>query len=240
MASEGGCPICSAELIYSPITERQVCALCREGCDSNARCLAGHCVCDACHTLAPSGWIIQACQASTSTDPMAIAQSLMSHASVKMHGPEHHQLVAAALITAATNARGEREALASRLAEVSLRSKRLPGGFCGSHGACGAGIAAGVFVSVLTGATPMATRLWAMSNEMTARALLAIAAQGGPRCCKRCSALAITAATEFARAELGIALQQGTRFECGFSERNRQCQLAACPHHQSQPSRAGR
>ena len=61
-----------------------------------------------------------------------------------MHGPEHHVMVGAALLTAYKNAGGNIE-LKDALIEMMHRGKAVPGGACGFWGACGAGISAGMF-----------------------------------------------------------------------------------------------
>ena len=79
------------------------------------------------------------------------------------------------------------------------RGKAVPGGTCGFWGACGAGISAGMFVSILSGATPLTEESWGLSNQMTSKALEAISRTDGPRCCKRDSYLAILAAVDFVK-----------------------------------------
>ena len=109
-----------------------------------------------------------------------------------MHGPEHHVMVGAALLTAYKNAGGQLD-LEKALGEMYSRGKEVPGGACGFWGACGAGISAGQFLSIATASTPLSVEPWSLSNQMTARALDQIGKAGGPRCCKRDSFLAILA-----------------------------------------------
>ena len=78
-----------------------------------------------------------------------------------------------------------------RLIPQSLnRGKAVPGGVCGFWGACGAGISAGMFISIISGATPLKNEPWGLANKMTSKALDAIGSIGGPRCCKRDSYMA--------------------------------------------------
>ena len=76
-----------------------------------------------------------------------------------MHGPEHHVMVGAALLTAYKNAGGDLD-LPKALQEMYSRGKAVPGGACGFWGACGAGISAGQFVSIATSSTPLAVEPW--------------------------------------------------------------------------------
>ena len=63
-------------------------------------------------------------------------------------------LVGMALLTAFKNSGGEID-LQKSLIEMNSRGRSVPGGACGFWGACGAGISAGMFVSIITGATPL-------------------------------------------------------------------------------------
>ena len=63
---------------------------------------------------------------------------------------------------------------------------------------------------------------------MTAHALEAIGQVGGPRCCKRDSWLAILAAIDFTREQLGGAMQRSVP-TCDFCAQNNQCIGQRCP-----------
>jgi hypothetical protein len=224
-----GCLICGAQLAYAATSTVQRCELCDDAVESTARCEHGHFVCDRCHALPAFDLIERVCGHTDAVDPIDLAMRLMERSAIAMHGPEHHYLVPAVLISCASRVLGEADQIPRRLAEARKRAQRVPGGFCGLSGACGAGIGTGIFVSVMTGATPLSQREWSLSNELTSRALASIAARGGPRCCKRCSILAIQAATEFAEEQLGVSLPRRGGWSCGFHERNRQCREGDCP-----------
>jgi hypothetical protein len=223
-----GCLTCGAELVYLAAAERMTCALCGAPVESAARCAAGHFVCDTCHSGSAKDVIERACLTAEGEDPLAIARSLMRHPKLKLHGPEHHFLVPAALLAAHTNVRGTRADLPRLLAEARRRSDPVAGGFCGLQGACGAGIGAGIYVSLATGATPLAKEPWALANGATARALEILARVGGPRCCKRTSGLAILVGVRVARERLGVKLA-GSAQPCEFADRNAECIELRCP-----------
>jgi hypothetical protein len=109
----------------------------------------------------------------------------MKNPQIKMHGPEHHFLVPAVLFTAYQNQTGEKDGRRSKLEIIRNRAELVKGGFCGTHGTCGAAIGAGIFCSVITDTTPLSTDTWRLSNKITAHCLISIAEHGGPRCCKR-------------------------------------------------------
>ena len=138
-------------------------------------------------------------------------------------------MAGAALLTAYRNSGGKLE-LEGALREMLRRGKQVPGGACGFWGACGAGVSTGIFVSIATGATPLAGESWRLSNRMTASALERIAMYGGPRCCKRDSYLALTAAVAFSAQELGVPMAQ-EKPVCTRFALNRQCLGPSCPFH---------
>ena len=226
------CLICKAPLEYLTQDEDMECAICRRHERSRTRCVAGHYVCSDCHTRGLDS-ILGLCLAETSRDPIAILEKLMAMPFCHMHGPEHHVMVGAALLTAYKHAGGALE-LPQALREIYSRGKAVPGGACGFWGACGAGVSAGQFVSIATGATPLAVEAWGLSNRMTAKALERIGTVGGPRCCKRDSYLAILAAVDFAAEQLGVRMEK-TLPVCSRSKQNNQCIGRRCPFYGGKP-----
>jgi hypothetical protein len=206
------------------------CALCGGGQTSAARCAAGHFVCDACHAAPAKDVIERACAASDERDPVALAERLMAHPALKLHGPEHHFLVPAVLLVAYWNARGEPARRAEAVREARRRSEPVAGGFCGLQGACGAGIGTGIFVALATGSTPLAGPARGLANRMTARALDVVSRTEGARCCKRDTFLSILAAARFARELLGVELPVGLP-SCSWSDVNRECLGEGCLFH---------
>lgn len=220
------CLICGAPLCYLEADEELECAVCHRRERSRTRCVRGHYVCDGCHSAGLDA-VADLCLAQRSRDPAEILDRLMDLPFCHMHGPEHHVLVGAALLTACRNAGAELE-LPAALAEMLDRGRKVPGGACGFWGACGAGVSAGMCVSILSRATPLSGENYGLANRMTARALAAIGAVGGPRCCKRNAWLTLREATAFLREELGIPLEQ-TDIVCTRSAQNNQCIGARCP-----------
>lgn len=222
------CLICGAPLEYLAEDAMMTCALCGKTEASKTRCTGGHYVCSECHTTGMDS-VISLCLRETSADPIAVLEKMMSLPFCHMHGPEHHVMVGAALLTAYHNAGGQLD-LDRTLREMLRRGKQVPGGACGFWGACGAGLSTGMFVSIATGATPLAKEAWSLSNRMTSRALGKIAEHGGPRCCKRDSYLAVTAAVEFAAEYLGVNMTQSDIL-CSRCRMNNQCLGQECPFH---------
>jgi len=219
------CLICKAPLAYLDRDETMTCALCHKVQSSKTRCVKGHFVCDACHT-AGMDKLISICLNTVSRNPIEPLEEMMSMPACHMHGPEHHTMVGSALLTAHKNAGGAID-LPSALVEMQRRGKQVPGGACGYWGACGAGISTGMYVSIALKATPLAKEAWGLSNQMTAKALEAIGKNGGPRCCKRDSYLAVMEAVKFTESKLGVRMDMDA-IVCSRSHLNNQCLQKDC------------
>ena len=187
------------------------------------------------------------CLAETSRNPIEILEKLMSLPDCPMHGPTHHVLVGAALLTAYNNCLPDSAKLdmEEALAEVMERGEQVPGGACGYMGACGASISTGIFLSVVTRNTPFSTDTWRLCNLCTARALEQVAENGGPRCCKRDSYLSVLTAIDFVKENLGVEMEYPVgdlniddikagaermpEVYCSRSQNNEQCIGEKCP-----------
>lgn len=225
------CLLCKASLEYLDSDVRMECQLCHKIAETKTRCVNHHFVCDACHTQGVDQ-IFSLCLHETSGNPAAILEKMMSLKTCHMHGPEHHIMVGAALLTAYHNIVGAID-LQDALCEMLKRGKQVPGGACGFWGACGAGISTGMFVSIALKATPLSKDAWGLSNQMTARALDAIGKHGGPRCCKRDSYLAMMEAVRFTAEKMGVSMELGS-IVCSRSHLNSQCLQAECPFYPQQ------
>lgn len=220
------CLICKAPLEYLESDELMECAICRKKENSKTRCINGHYVCNDCHTAGMDS-IIGLCMKESSKNPIEIIEKMMALPFCHMHGPEHHVMVGAALLTAYKNAGGEID-LDPALTEMMNRGKSVPGGACGFWGACGAGISSGMFVSIISKSTPLSQEPFALSHRMTAKSLEAIGTIGGPRCCKRDSYLSILNAIDFVKENFGIDMEN-SEILCKHSAHNNQCIGKRCP-----------
>ena len=220
------CIICKAPLEYLEKDIEMECAICHKKENSKTRCVKGHYVCNDCHTKGIDA-IIGICLNTDSKDPVEIIRMMMAEPFCHMHGPEHHVMVGSALLTAYKNAGGDIK-LEEALMEMQSRGKNVPGGACGFWGACGAGISTGMFVSIITKASPLTRESWGLSNLMTSKALGEVGKIGGPRCCKRDSYLAILSAIDFVKEHFNIEMEKN-KVVCIHSDINNQCIGSRCP-----------
>ena len=104
--NKGECLLCKAPLVYLVRDEAMECAVCGKKEPSKTRCVNGHYVCSACHAKGVDS-LVPLCLAQRSRNPAAILEQLMDAPFCHMHGPEHHVLVGASLMTAYANAGGD-------------------------------------------------------------------------------------------------------------------------------------
>ena len=220
------CLICKAPLEYLNEDIGMECVICHKKEPGKTRCVNGHYVCNECHMKGIDA-IFGLCLAETSKDPVEILNKMMRLPFCHMHGPEHHIMVGSVLLTAYKNAGGNVD-LPEALTEMKNRGQKVPGGSCGFWGACGAGISAGMAVSIISKSNPLAVEPWGLSNLMTSKALEKIGTVGGPRCCKRDSFLSILAAIDFINEHFGVNMEK-PEIICSHSSQNNQCIGRRCP-----------
>lgn len=212
-----------------------ICEVCGKTFYSKTCCKQGHFICDACHMSQALKNTLYGCLSENSRNPITIMQKLMKEPQVCMHGPEHHVLVGAALLTAYYNSGGSIK-LEPTLKEMVLRGKNVPGGTCGYWGCCGAAISAGIFFSIITKTTPLSSQNWGLGSMLTSRVLGEIGKAGGPRCCKRASFLTISASICFVRENLGICMDSQDSISCTFWRGNNECLQYQCPFYHTDPA----
>ena len=88
-----------------------------------------------------------------------------------------------------------------------------------------------MFISIISGATPLKNEPWGLANKMTSKALDAIGSIGGPRCCKRDSYMAIISAIDYVAENFNIQMEKPV-IKCIHSDKNNQCIKERCPFHE--------
>ena len=226
MEPVNGCLICGEDLVYKQEYSLMECYYCKQSFQTNVTCRNHHFVCDKCHAQSAIGLIETYCLNTVSLNPIEMATDIMHSEKIKMHGPEHHFLVPAVLISAYCNTIHDN----SKPAKIDMarkRAEKILGGFCGTHGNCGAGVGTGIFISIITQSTPLATKEWSLSNLITGKSLISIAEHGGPRCCKRDVYLALIDSVRFLKENFGIELES-SEVQCQFTMNNKECLKSSC------------
>jgi len=164
--------------------------------------------------------------------PLELAIKIMEAPGFSMHNYAHHYLVPAVLITVVRSKQHCNEDLyLSELHETEKRALNVLPAFCGLYGACGAAVGTGIFMSVLTGTTPLSKDTWSMCNLITSETLKKIADIGGPRCCKRGTFIAIQHTIFFLEEHLSLKLKRPENVKCNFSKFNLECLKENCPYY---------
>ncbi|MFX0040069.1 MAG: DUF5714 domain-containing protein [Promethearchaeota archaeon] len=228
------CEICGKNLIYATKQgdyKNIKCEFCGKVFNSNIFCEAGHYICDSCHSKGPIEIIERICEETKIKDPFKLADIIMKHLSFKVYGPEHHVLTPAVILTALKNNNIKKpngnEITLFDIKEAIRRASKIPGGWCGFYGSCGAGMGSGVAISIFTGATPSTDKPRTLANQITSRSLNKIA-DNLEHCCKRSVRLSIIETLKFLKEKFNIDLSYSIS-KCIFSKINNKCEREKCP-----------
>lgn len=164
--------------------------------------------------------IIAECMKQSSTNPYEIFCTIAQKDYVRIHGPEHHVLDGACILTAFHNAGGNID-LGDALQKLMYEGLRMPGAVCGLWGVCGAVTSIGAALAVIDETGPLSAVDWGSHMEYTSSALARLAKIGGPRCCKRDAFLSMEQAAEHIKIHYGITLDM-LPIKCDFSSHNAQ------------------
>ncbi len=228
------CEICGKNLIYATKQEdykELKCEFCGNIFNTNTFCEDGHYICDTCHSKGPIEIIERICEETEIKNPFELADVIMKHPNFKVYGPEHHVLTPAVILTALKNNNVKKpdgkEVSLFDIREAIRRASKIPGGWCGFYGSCGAAMGSGVAMSVFTGATPSTDKPRTFANQITSRSLDKIA-DNLEHCCKRSVRLSIIETLKFLNENFNIDL--GYKFtKCIFSSINKKCESEKCP-----------
>ncbi|MFX1377696.1 MAG: DUF5714 domain-containing protein [Promethearchaeota archaeon] len=228
------CEICGKNLIYATKFEDYKdlkCEICGKIFKSNVYCEIGHYMCDTCHSKGPIEIIEQICAETRLKDPFELADKIMKHPNFKIYGPEHHVLTPTVILTALRNNNIKKpngnEITLFDIKEAIRRASKIPGGWCGYYGSCGAGMGSGIAISIFMDATPSTDYPRTLANQITSRSLEKIA-DNLEHCCKRSVRLSIIETLELLKEKFNIDLGYINK-NCIFSRVNKKCEREKCP-----------
>lgn len=233
MEHKENCICCGAKLEYLEEAKEMECIYCHKKVTSQVQCENGHFICDECHSKNGIDLIIQFCKTTEETNPYVIAKNLFLDQRIHLHGPEHHVLVPAVLLAAYYNKTKEPQLKERYLALVKDRGSKIPGGFCGYAGCCGAGVGVGIFFSILEQISPLNHEKWGEVNQVSGETLLNIGKYAGPRCCKRNTFVAFETANHILQEKMGVSLIDKPMI-CGWFAKNEECLKEECAYYPQQ------
>jgi len=174
--------------------------------------------------------IVDTCLQEKSKNPIEIFNKIATMDFIRIHGPEHHILDGAAILTAFYNAGGAIN-LPQSLEELVRRGLQMPGATCGQWGVCGAVSSMGAALSIIDGTGPLSVDdTWGKHMKFTSKALGKLAEIGGPRCCKRDAYLSFQEAIDHINGNYDVQLEKSD-IKCEFSSENQQCIKNRCPFY---------
>ncbi len=223
---KSGCIICGAELVYLKVDETRTCHYCGQVMSANAQCIKGHFVCDSCHQTDAVKIVRHLCLHSHETDAAILMQSIRLHPHFRKHGPEHHSLVPAVILTTLRNSGYD---ISDEQINTSIdRGQTIPGGACAFLGICGAAVGVGIAFSVLVAATPYDGDTRQVVQQVTQKVLSRIASYNAPRCCQRDCWIALHEASKLLRNKFSTTFAISPIICEQFSE-NKECIHDQCP-----------
>lgn len=174
--------------------------------------------------------IVAACMEIEDQDPMKVFRKIVAKEFVRMHGPEHHVVDGACILTAYRNAGGKID-LEQALKQLMAEGLRMPGATCRLWGVCGSAPSIGAALAIIDGTGAMdADKAWGARMAYTSAVLKRLGEIGGPRCCKRHAFVAITEAIRHINANYGMNMPM-PEIRCGYFVKNEQCIGNKCPYY---------
>lgn len=225
------CYVCGDELHKLSDAKEIHCDYCGKLKNIINHCNDGHYICNDCIETPITEHIKQQCLAYAGHDPIELAVKIMNSPIIKMHGPEHHFIVPAVLLTCLANKDGKTEQLPEKLAIAERRAKEETPNVCNySIGTCGAAIGTGVFLSIFMDREHQHDDAWSITNLIVADSLKLVAESDGPRCCKRDTYISLESAIYFLKDRFAVDLPISAA-KCTFSMRNRTCGHEECAYY---------
>ena len=218
--------VCGADIAYFKVNETRTCHYCGQAVSANAQCANGHFVCDSCHRTDAVKIIRHICLNSLEADASILMQTIRSHPHFRTHGPEHHSLVPAVILTTMRKAGYN---ISDEQINTGIdRGQTIAGGACASLGVCGAAIGAGIAFSIFMGATPYDGDKRQTVQQVTQKVLGKIAFYNAPRCCQRDSWIALQEASKLLQNKFSKTFPTGL-IVCEQFPENKECIKDQCP-----------
>ena len=115
--------------------------------------------------------IIEDIQQEKGCNPVRIFKNMAQKEYISIHGPEHHILDGACILTAFYNAGGNIR-LEESLNKIAREGLRMPGAMCGLWGICGAIASVGAALAIIDGTGPLSDDgTWGEHMKFTSQAI---------------------------------------------------------------------
>jgi len=222
------CVLCGNELYKLSKKIEVRCDFCGKIGFASHQCSSSHYICNECFSITPIEFVKMACLKYKGIDPNALAVEIMNTPTIRMHGPEHHYILPAVLLTCIYNLKGRTDDLKEKLDSLAVRTSCEAPDHCEYNiNNCGAAIGTGIFLSTFLDRTTENEDEWSLTNQLVSECIKKIAEIGGPRCCKRDTYISIQTTIEFLKNKFAIELPL-SEAKCTFSLRNKSCKHENC------------
>jgi SAM-dependent methyltransferase/organic radical activating enzyme len=222
------CMVCGAALEYLDREVVMDCAYCGQSSSSAARCKAGHFVCDGCHTKESIDAIISICLSAKETDLLALFARTKQHPTIPRHGPQYHAMVPGIILAVLKNA-GHPDVDDEMIRSGIQRGAKVPGGFCGFVGSCGAALGSGAALAAVWQSNPYKAKERKRLQTIVPQIAAKIGKLEAARCCQRDCMLALKEIAKRSQELFGITLEAKGELRCTQQHENAQCMGRTCP-----------
>jgi MoaA/NifB/PqqE/SkfB family radical SAM enzyme/ubiquinone/menaquinone biosynthesis C-methylase UbiE len=222
-----GCMVCGTELAYLENNKQQTCFYCKKTEKVNTVCEKGHYVCNECHSKDAAAFIKSFAKRAPFNDMVEMMQKIREHPSMRIHGPEHHSMVPAIMVSVYKNLGGD---VRDEDIETAVeRGQTIAGGSCAFMGVCGAVSGVGTGFSILMKANPYKAKERKILQNITKEVLAEIAGFEAARCCQRDCFVALKAASKLSSSILDKTLPVEFNMICSQYNDNKECIGNQCP-----------
>jgi hypothetical protein len=152
---------------------------------------------------------------------------IRKHPAIPIHGPEHHSLVPAVILTTYKNNGGKLET--KDIHTGIQRGSTIAGGACSFLGVCGAAVGVGIAFSLIRKANPYMGEERQFVQQITAKVLVEISKYKAPRCCQRDCWIALQKAIELTKDMPNVTLTTSETLRCRQFALNKECIGNECP-----------
>ncbi|MCP4116295.1 MAG: methyltransferase domain-containing protein [Desulfobacteraceae bacterium] len=228
--SRTDCMICGRELDYLKAGESKTCFYCSRTFPANAVCKNGHFVCDSCHGMDALAFVKELLINTKETDLIDLLNTIRSHPSFNLHGPEHHYALPGVIVTVYRNLGGDMTD--QDILTALERGRSIPGGSCAFWGGCGAPLGAGIAFGVILNANPLKPGPRQVVQKIVSEITGETGKISAARCCQRESWITLLKVSELSERYLDIKLPANGNVVCEQMAQNRECIKAGCPFYE--------
>jgi hypothetical protein len=212
---------CGSQILYLEQDLEKACYYCGNMSPANAVCEKGHFVCDNCHSGDAVDVVKHICLTTRETDMIDLMNTIRSHPSIPLHGPEHHFMLPGVMVSTYRNLGGNVNH--QDITTAIDRGKSVPGGTCAFWGACGAPLGAGIAFGIMIKSNPIKPVERQIVQKITGKIIDKLGTLRASRCCQRETWTSLKMVALFSKEFLPIPLRAEGSTRCFQKKFNKEC-----------------